>query len=161
MIHHFFGLITRHKTHHSLWYLQIIQTTLKCCRGSLFQSRNMWLLVSPSHLNQTALLAYLADVHACIAAQRLRRHQSVWANHSGEQTSLINLLNGGAINEVDNTSFIHCDTWAGEREREKRQNELFGDDREGASEVEENKKKRRKREREKKKKERGVSKGEK
>lgn len=65
-----------------------------------------------------AFSAYLADVHARITAQRLRRHQSIGANHSREQTSLINLLNGCAIDKVDNTSFIHCNTCAGEKESE-------------------------------------------
>lgn len=71
-----------------------------------------------------AFSAYLADVHARITAQRLRRHQSIGANHSREQTPLINLLNGRAIDKVDNTSFIHCNTCAGERERE-RQNDFL------------------------------------
>lgn len=74
----------------------------------------------------SAFSAYLADIHTCITAQRLRRHQSIGANHSGEQTPLINLLNGGAIDKVDNTSFIHCNTCAGVREREReKQNDVL------------------------------------
>lgn len=83
---------------------------------------------SCSHLNSATILAYLADIHARITAQRLRRHESVWANHSGEQTSLINLLNGGAIHKVDNTSLIHCNTWAREREREGEGEWALGND---------------------------------
>lgn len=83
---------------------------------------------SCSHLNSATILAYLADIHARITAQRLRRHESVWANHSGEQTSLINLLNGGAIHKVDNTSLIHCNTWAREKEREGEGEWAFGND---------------------------------
>lgn len=70
-----------------------------------------------SLIHPSAFSAYLADVHACITAQRLRRHQSIGANHSREQASLINLLNGRAIDKVDNTSFIHSNTCAGEKER--------------------------------------------
>lgn len=69
--------------------------------------------------NWTDWAAHLADVHASVAAERLRGHQSVGANHGGEQAALVNLLDGGAVHEVDHAPFIHRNTWARERERER------------------------------------------
>lgn len=105
---------------HFCLYLINLSTQTNTTKSKLVSGKS---LIHPS-----AFSAYLADVHACITAQWLRWHQSIGANHSREQTSLINLLNGRAINKVDNTSFIHCNTCAGEKERATKW--LFGGARE-------------------------------
>lgn len=57
--------------------------------------------------------AHLGDIHAGIAAQGLSGHETIRTNYGCYHAFLVDLLNHGSIDEVDEASPVHGDTWWG------------------------------------------------